>query len=141
MFSETPGMPGRSAQMPRTIRSICTPAREARYSASMTCGSTSAFIFAMMRAGRPARACSRFALDLREHRLVQPNGDCSRLRELRRPREAGELQEELVHVLPDLVVAGEQAVVGVGARGARVVVAGAEMAVAAHAVGFAPHDQ
>ena len=30
MFSDSPGTPGRSAQMPRTIRSTCTPAREAR---------------------------------------------------------------------------------------------------------------
>ena len=45
-----------------------------------------------------------------------------------------------MHVLADLGIAGEQAVVGVAARGARVVVAGAEVAVAAQAVGFAAHD-
>ena len=33
MRSLTPRTPGRSAQMPRTIRSISTPACEARYSA------------------------------------------------------------------------------------------------------------
>ena len=60
-------MPGRSAQMPRTIRSICTPAIEARYSAWITCGSTSEFIFAMMRR-RPARCgMAGLAIDLREH--------------------------------------------------------------------------
>ena len=64
MFSETPGTPGRSAQMPRTIRSIFTPAIDARYSAWMICGSISAFILAMMRAGRPARACVDLALRL-----------------------------------------------------------------------------
>ena len=58
----------------------------------------------------------------------------------RRLREAGELQEQLVHVLADRRVAGEQAVVGVAARGARVVVAGAEVAVAAQAFGLAAHD-
>ena len=42
--------------MPRTIRSIGTPAWDASYSAEMMSGSTSAFILAMMRAGRPARA-------------------------------------------------------------------------------------
>ena len=141
MFSETPGMPGRSAHTPRTMRSIFTPAREARYSASITCGSTSAFIFAMMRAGRPARACSRLALDLRDDRFVQAERRLQQAAQLRRLREARELQEQLVHVLADLVVAGEKAVVRVGARGARVVVAGAEVAVAANATGLAPDDQ
>ena len=40
MFSDSPGTPARSAQMPRTIRSTGTPAGEARYSASMTRSST-----------------------------------------------------------------------------------------------------
>ena len=78
MFSETPGRPGRSAQMPRTIRSTFTPAPEARYSASMVCGSTSAFILQITRAGRPARAWSAS----RSTRSIMPacsvNGDCSR---------------------------------------------------------------
>ena len=29
MFSDTPGSPGRSAQIPRTMRSTCTPAHDA----------------------------------------------------------------------------------------------------------------
>ena len=49
MRSETPGMPGRSTQIPRTISSICTPAWEARYSALTTSGSWSEFILATMR--------------------------------------------------------------------------------------------
>ena len=44
--------------MPRTQRSTRTPACDAAYSASMTDRSTSAFIFAKMRAGLPARARS-----------------------------------------------------------------------------------
>src|SRR3546814_2306432 len=35
IFSDTPGTPGRRQQMPRTTRSICTPAWEARYRFSM----------------------------------------------------------------------------------------------------------
>ena len=35
MFSDRPGTPGSRQQMPRTIRSICTPACDARYSAAM----------------------------------------------------------------------------------------------------------
>ena len=56
MFSERPGTPGRRVHMPRTIKSICTPARLASYRARMMPGSISEFILAMMRAGRPARA-------------------------------------------------------------------------------------
>jgi hypothetical protein len=48
MFSETPGSPGRRQQMPRTIRSMCTPAIEARYRARMISGSTSALTLTMM---------------------------------------------------------------------------------------------
>ena len=59
MFSLTPGSCGRRQQMPRTIKSIFTPAWEASYSAWMTFSSTSELIFTMMRPGRPARAWSR----------------------------------------------------------------------------------
>ena len=40
MLSLTPGTPGRSRQMPRTIRSISTPAWEAAYRARMQAAST-----------------------------------------------------------------------------------------------------
>ena len=56
MRSDTPGTPGRRQHTPRTMRSISTPAREARYSAWMMVGSVSALSLAMMRAGLPARA-------------------------------------------------------------------------------------
>ena len=56
MRSDTPGTPGRKQQMPRTMRSISTPALLAAYSARMTGGSTSALSLAMM---RPAREMSR----------------------------------------------------------------------------------
>ena len=51
MFSETPSMPGRRQQIPRTLSSTRTPAREAAYSARMQRPSTSAFIFIAIRAG------------------------------------------------------------------------------------------
>src|SRR6478672_2561668 len=49
MLSLVPRTPGRRQQMPRTMRSIDTPAWEARYSALITGASTSAFILAMIR--------------------------------------------------------------------------------------------
>src|SRR3989454_1075622 len=77
MVSETPGSPGRRQQMPRTTSSIATPPCDARYSASMTDGSTSAFIFTMIRAARPWRA-------LRSSRSIRPM-ICSRLLQHARP--------------------------------------------------------
>ena len=61
MFSETPGTPGRRQQMPRTLRSTCTPACEASYSAWMQAASTSEFIFSAIRASSPARWASTVA--------------------------------------------------------------------------------
>ena len=54
MFSETPSTPGRRQQIPRTLRSIRTPACEASYSAWMQRASTSEFIFSAIRASSPA---------------------------------------------------------------------------------------
>ncbi len=62
-----------------------------------------------------------------------------RLQDLAQPwhaREARELQEQLVQVLADRLVAREQAVVGVRARGLQVVVPGADVAIAAQQCRF-----
>ena len=55
MFSDRPGMPGRSAHIPRTHTSTGTPACDARYSASITTSSTSALHLNWIMAGSPAR--------------------------------------------------------------------------------------
>ena len=49
MFSDNPGTPGRRQQMPRTTRSISTPACDAAYNRSIDSGSTRLFIFMVMR--------------------------------------------------------------------------------------------
>src|SRR5437773_327554 len=54
IVSETPGSPGRRQQIPRTIKWMGTPPWDARYRASITEGSTSAFILTTIRAARPA---------------------------------------------------------------------------------------
>ena len=81
------------------------------------------------------------ARDAREERVVQRERRLQQLSELRGPRQARHLQEELVQVLADRLIAGKQAVVGIGARGARVVVAGADVAVAPQLRVLAPDDQ
>ena len=69
--------------------------------------------------------------------VVQAERRLDQAVELRSLRQAGELQEELVHVLADLVIAGEEAIVGVLPGGPRMIVAGAEVAVAADAARLA----
>ena len=82
IFSETPAMPGMSAQTPRTMRSILTPADEASYSARMISGSSSAFILAMMRAFLPARARSASLWMALSRRACSVKGDCHKCRSL-----------------------------------------------------------
>ena len=74
------------------------------------------------------------ALEQGERRLQQP----FHLVDL---AQRGELQEDVVHVLADLLVVGEQAVIGVQPRRARVVVAGAQMRVVTQTFFFPPHHQ
>ena len=64
IFSLTPGIPTLRQQIPRTIRSIFTPAADASYNASIIPGSQREFIFATMRASRPCCACF-FSLAIR----------------------------------------------------------------------------
>ncbi len=64
MFSLTPLMPVLRQQMPRTIRSIFTPAEAALYSAAITSWSQREFILAMIRADLPAWAAF-FSLSMR----------------------------------------------------------------------------
>ena len=78
MFSENPSTPGRSAQAPRTIRSISTPACDAAYSARITASSSSAFIFAMIRAGLPSRAWRASRRIAKSRRSCIVNGASSR---------------------------------------------------------------
>ena len=142
MFSETPGMPGRSAQMPRTMRSICTPG--ARRAIQRLDGLRIHQRVHLRDDARRACPRARARLRARSSRAsasCRPKGDCSRQLSFGRLREARELQEELVHVLADVVVAREEAVVRVDARRARVIVAGAEVAVAADAARLAAHDE
>jgi hypothetical protein len=126
--------------MPRTTSSTCTPAREARYSASITCGSVRAFMLRddACRLAAAARGLARISF---QQRRVQGERRLQQQSQLWRARQAGELQEDLVHVEADGLVRGQQPVVGVGARRAPVVVAGAQVAVAADAIALAPHDQ
>src|SRR5712691_1358135 len=55
MLSDIPGTPGRRQQIPRTTRSMLTPACEALYNRSMMAGSTSELSLAQICAGFPAQ--------------------------------------------------------------------------------------
>ena len=60
---------------------------------------------------------------------------------MQRAAEAGEVVEHVRDIGADLLVGREQPEVGVEARGRRVVVAGADMHVVAHALALAAHDE
>ena len=80
------------------------------------------------------------AIDLGHDGLMQAERRMQEPSQLRHAREARELQEDLVDVLADRLVRGQQPVIGVEARRLRVVVARAEMAVAAQSLLLAAHD-
>ena len=81
------------------------------------------------------------ALDLLDYALAQVVGGHQHLAVVQRAPVAGEVVEHVGHVSADLLVGGEQAEVGVQPRGRRVVVAGADVHVVAHAVALAAHHQ
>ena len=97
---------------------------------------------ATMCAGRPACACSCLAADEAEKTFGHGERRDQQRAVVVDLGVGGEVVEDHVHALGDLRIAGEQAEVGVEARGDGVVVAGAEMAVAAgDAVFVAAHEQ
>ena len=107
----------------------------------MTCPSTSAFSLAKIAAGLPARARSAWAsifARIASAERRRRDRQLAVVRLLGKPREP---VEELRQVLAELRVGGEEAEVGVEARGPLVVVAGPEVHVAAQPLALAPHHQ
>ena len=138
MFSTEPGTPGRRQQMPRMTRSICTPALLASYSASTISGSPSEFILDDD-ATLAAERC--LVLDEVEQLVAQVARRDEQRVVVVRPAVAGEVVEQLGDIVADRRIAGEEADVFVQARGARVVVAGADVAVATQPVVVGAHHQ
>ncbi len=99
--------------MPRTIRSICTPAAPASYSARISCGSTMALHLMTM---RPS-PCSIWRW--RSRSIISLKPDAQRRRGNEQPpvallaRVAGQQVEELGHVGAKLHVGRQQAQVDV----------------------------
>ena len=81
------------------------------------------------------------AADLLDEALAQGERRDEQLAEVRGPPEAGEVVEEIGDVVRDRLVGGEQPEVLVDARRQRVVVAGADMDVAAQAARLAADDE
>ena len=141
MFSVRPGTPGGSTQKPRTIRSIGTPACEARTSASQT-----AAVLELVHLGDdPRRPAGLLVLDLpldhRQEAVAHVDRRDQQLGVVALERTAGQVVEQIDHVAGQRRVAGEQAQVGVEPGRLDVVVAGADVGVAAQAVLVLAHDQ
>ncbi len=95
-----------------------------------------------MRAGRPAAACSCFAVDQADEALGQGKRRDQQRAVVVGFGVGGEVVENAVHRCRDLRIGGQQAEIGVETRRIRVVVAGAQMRIAAgDAIGIAAHQQ
>ena len=142
MFSETAGMPGRSAQAPRTIRSISTPRLRGAVQGPDDLRLDQRVHLRDDAGGLAVRRAPRFLVDVLQHPVVQGERRLEQSCQPRGPAEPGKLHEDLVHVLPDLRIRGQQSEVGVCPGGAGVVVARAEVDVAAQLLPFAAdHEQ
>ena len=108
----------------------------------MIFSSSSELNFAKMNAGRPALRVRGFAVDQAEEIFSQVQRRDKERRVLRSLGISRQIVEDVVHGVSEMRVAGEQAQVGIEARGRGIVIARAEMGVAANlAVGFAPRDK
>ena len=103
--------------------------------------STIAFILMPDPRRSPARRGVATAADLLDEPLPQRDRRDEHLAELLRPPEAGQEVEQVGDVRADLLVGGEQPEVLVQARGLGVVVAGADVDVAAQPVALAADDE
>ena len=123
------------------IRSIGTPASDAPQRASIISGSSSWFILATIRAGRPARwfSLSRSISSSRRGRIVV--GATSSAEQCGSICVAGEIVEEIDDIVREHRVTGKQANVGIEAGGLHVVISGSDMDVAAQTASFLSDDQ
>ena len=127
--------------MPRTIRSISAPARDARYSASMTFGSDEAVHLHDDAAPPAGLRDGGLLVDQLDDPVPQHRRRQDDLAERGLPAVAGEEVEQVAEIGAEIGVGGEEAEVLVGEGGVRVVVAGADVHVATDAVGLLAHDE
>ena len=109
MFSESPGTPGLSAQMPRSTMSIFTPAWLARYSASMVFSSTMELTLILIHASLPVACGVLLAADALNQAGTHGARRHQQTVEARLRRVAGQLVEQAGHILTDHRIAGQQA--------------------------------
>ena len=103
----------------------------------MIASSVSAFTLMRIRAGFPAAAACADGPDLLDQPVPQVERRDEELAEALRPAEAGEVVEEVGDVRGDVLVGGEEPEVLVEPRGAGVVVARADVDVAAEPAALA----
>ena len=132
---------GRSAQMPRTTTSTRTPACDARYSASITCSSTKALAFSRIRPSAPSARGRDLAFDAFDDAPAHPVRRDQEVAVGLLARVPGQRVEQVGEVGADIGRRGQQADIFIQPRGFRVVVAGADVAVAPDRRAFAAHHE
>ena len=131
MFSLRPFTPGRSAQMPRTIRSICDAGLRGRVERLDDAGLEQRIHLGDDVRGAAGGGVLGLAMDQADEAFGQGERRDQQRGVVVGFGVRGEVVEDSAHAGGDLRIGGQQAQVGVEARGDGVVVAGAEVAVAA----------
>ena len=94
-----------------------------------------------MRAGPAGEGVIPFALDQSDQPLAQIERRDQQFFHSRITGQAGERVENDRDFFGDFWIRREQTEIGVDARGARMIIAGAQMHVMAQTIGIAPHDE
>ena len=139
MFSLRPGTPGRRQQMPRTTRSICTPAFEAAIEPVDQPGIDQRVELGPDRGRLAGAGVGDLGVDQAVERGPQRHRREGDLLHLLGPGVAGHVVEQARGIAAHRRIAGEERQVGVDARRDRMVVAGAEMHVGADRLRLAAH--
>ena len=107
----------------------------------MMSGSTSAFIFIQIAAGRPALACAISCFDVLVNALAQSQRRHRHAFELGGLGIAGDVIEHAGNVAGDHRIGGEERQIGVNARRHRMIVAGADVHIRRQRGALAAHHQ
>ena len=141
MFSDSPGTPGRSAHTPRMMRSILHAGLGRLVQLGDDLGLEQRVHLGHDPALLSGLRLLGFAPDGGNELSVQGEGRLPQMAQLAGLAQAGELHEHVVDVGTDLLVAAQHPEVGVQHRRARVIVARAEVTVAAQLPALAAHHQ
>ncbi len=141
MFSESPGMPGRRQQIPRTTSSIEHAGLRSLIQGVDDFGIDQRVHLQPDRGGFAVAGEGGLGLNVLEHSLAQGQRRHRHLLDVARFRIAGDVVEHPRGIPSDDRIGGEVGEIGIDARGHGMVVPGSGMDVGRQAAALAAHDQ